>query len=120
MTTGPMKHCAWLKKTEKPGKEPAVSGNDRDRYGASRKKSATGIEKVNCPVRLTADYLKNGMVTIRYKWTHCNHDPTSIDEIVSNKLPDDVRQQIFEKVSLNMDWKSIKSVLHLDEDSLNE
>jgi hypothetical protein len=132
-----IKPCVWVKKDERESKVPTVYGTDClrlvtlacDHYGASHKRllgeapqreRSTTSKKVNCTVRLTANYLKNGIAATNYRWAHCNHDPTSIDEMVDSKLPDDVKQWIFEKVSMNMDWKSIKAALQMDENSLDE
>jgi hypothetical protein len=133
------KHCFWVSKEKKQNKGAIVYGTDRlyldvlvcDHAGNPKKRKITseevverrgeyGSKKVGCPVRLSVDYLNNGQVLVKYIWKHQFHDPTNIEEMIESKLPDDVKQWIAEKVSLEMDWKSIKAVLRLSEDTLNE
>ena len=88
--------------------------------GEAPQRERSTSPKVSCTVRLTVNYLIGDMVAINYRWAHCSHDPTSIDEMVGSKLPDDAKQWIFEKVSMSMDWKPTKAALRMDENSLDE
>ncbi|ORE17992.1 hypothetical protein BCV71DRAFT_243705 [Rhizopus microsporus] len=47
-------------------------------------------------------------IHVEYHWVHLDHCPWDIKEITNSRLPFEVKQWITEKVSENMDWKTIK------------
>jgi hypothetical protein len=55
-----------------------------------------------------------------YDWEHPDHSPCDLEEVSRSRLPHDVKQWIIEKVNQNLDWKTIKNFLRLDEERLEE
>jgi hypothetical protein len=57
-------------------------------------------------------------IQVIYKWNHPDHDPSNVEEITNTRLPLSVKIWIDEHVNKCMDWKAIKNLLRLDENTL--
>jgi hypothetical protein len=83
---------------------------------ASIKKTQTKESiKIGCPAYINKHLLTGGAVEVTYRWEHPGHNPFDVQEIISSRLPSEVKQWIEEHVNQNMDWKSIKNLLRMDE-----
>lgn len=86
-----------------------------------KSRKSKGIsKKIGCPVRLTKNTLRNGMVIVNYKWKHEGHNPANIEEALREKLSPEVKQWIEDNVDKNMNWFSIKSILRLNEENIKK
>jgi hypothetical protein len=80
------------------------------KVAASRVKKpriSSGSKKVGCPVR-AATYMKNALVLVRYNWQHESQDPTDLEEVIGNKLTDELKDRIQKKVGLQWTGNQIK------------
>ncbi|SAM02529.1 hypothetical protein [Absidia glauca] len=55
-----------------------------------------------------------------YQWIHENHDPLEVEDIGHSRLPVELRNWIVDCVDRHMNLKSIKAVLRLNIDQLDE
>jgi hypothetical protein len=98
-----------------------------DRYGhyekessQSSKKRKSKSKKIGCPAMITMTVMNDSSVSVVYDWEHPDHSPCDLEEVSRSRLPHDVKQWIIEKVNQNLDWKTIKNFLRLDEERLEE
>ena len=75
--------------------------------------------KIGCTVKIIKHVMTDGTIHVEYHWEHPDHCPWDIKEITNSRLPSEVKQWITEKVSENMDWKTIK-FLRIDDERLIE
>ncbi|SAM06207.1 hypothetical protein [Absidia glauca] len=62
----------------------------------------------------------HGKIEVVYNWVHANHDPFDIEDIAHSRLPLELRNWIVDCVDRHMNFKSIKSLLRLNIDQLDE
>ena len=84
------------------------------------RKSKGTSKKIGCPVRLTKNTLRNGMIQVSYRWQHVGHNPANMEEALRQKLSPEVKKWIEDNVDKSMNWSSIKKVLHLNEENLQK
>jgi hypothetical protein len=85
-----------------------------------RRKTLKTSIKVGCLAKFAKHVFANGSVKVVYHWIHNNHDPCQMEDIVSSRLPLDLRNWIINCVDRHMNLKSIKSLLRLNIDQLDE
>ncbi|CEG82401.1 hypothetical protein RMATCC62417_16475 [Rhizopus microsporus] len=76
--------------------------------------------KIGCTAKIIKHVMTDGTIHIEYHWKHPDHCPWDIKEITNLRLPFEIKQWITEKVSENMDWKTIKKFLRTDDECLIE
>ena len=74
--------------------------------------------KVNCTAKFTKYYMSDNSLKVKYTWKHINHNPHEIKDIIKSLLPE--KKWINEHVEQHMDWKSIKSLLRMDDENLDQ
>jgi hypothetical protein len=84
-----------------------------------RKRSSAPSIKVGCNAYFNKKVYTNGDIEVIYHWKHKNHDPFEAESFVNeSRLPAEVRRWIVEAVEVYKDWKTIKTVLRLNEQEL--
>ena len=63
-------------------------------------------------------FMTDNTIMVKYTWKHVNHNPHELKEIIQARLPTEVKEWINNHVEKNMDWKSIKSLLRMDDENL--
>lgn len=146
----PKTHCNWLKKdtikmTGEPlsgldvvtkivfvcthsGKPKTTKAQDttalvvRSEAALAKKRRVNKASiKCGCTARLVKKILFNKKVEVTYTWKHINHDPSKISEALNERLDPEVILWVVKHVEdHHMDWKSIKNVLRLKEDNLDD
>ncbi|CAO3576831.1 unnamed protein product [Absidia cylindrospora] len=102
-----------------------------DHYGAPRTRQSSNPStvkrkrtqesiKVNCTARILKHHMDDDSVVVDYKWIHTNHNPADIDDYIRSRLHIDIQDWIKKHVDLHMDWKTIKSLLRLNAQELDE
>ncbi|KAI8329950.1 ribonuclease H-like domain-containing protein [Chlamydoabsidia padenii] len=136
-TTVASKRAAFLykdsyePKTMKPGRPAKTIYYRCDHAGVPEKKKCTTSEnkrrktvrspiKVGCTAKIAKHTYVNGEIKVVYNWIHKNHDPGGVEDITSSRLPLEVRQWIVECVNRHMNLKSIKSLLRMNIEQLDE
>ena len=75
--------------------------------------------RIGCTAKIIKHVMTDDTIHVEYHWVHLDHCPWDIKEITNSRLPFEVKQWITEKVSENMDWKTIK-FLRIDDERLIE
>ncbi|KAI9357444.1 hypothetical protein BD770DRAFT_93248 [Pilaira anomala] len=142
----PKTHCNWLKKdtikmTSEPlfeldvvtkivfvcthsGKPRSVKTQDTTAVPVRSEAALTKKRRVNkasikcgCTARIVKKMLTNKTIEVIYTWKHINHDPSKITEVLNERMDPEVIHWV---KGHHMDWKSIKNVLRLKEDNLDD
>ncbi|SAM04762.1 hypothetical protein [Absidia glauca] len=109
------KHAVFIFKTaHRPS--TYISG----RPTIKRRKSTKATIKVGCTSKLTKHVYADGAVKVVYQWIQENHDPLEVEDIGHSRLPVELRNWIVDCVDCHMNLKSIKAVLRLNIDQLDE
>jgi hypothetical protein len=85
-----------------------------------RRKTLKTSINVGCLAKFVKHVYANNTVKVVYHWIHNNHDPCQMEDIVSSRLPLELRNWIIDCVDRHMNLKSIKSLLRLNIDQLDE
>jgi hypothetical protein len=85
-----------------------------------KKERKTTVKKTGCGAMITCNFLNDNTASVVYNWAHSGHSPCDFEEIAKSSLPTEVKKWIIEKVEQNLDWKAIKSILRMDENSIHE
>ncbi|RCH95577.1 hypothetical protein CU097_003539 [Rhizopus azygosporus] len=48
--------------------------------------------KIGCPAYINKHLLTDGAVEVKYRWKHPDHNPCEVQEIISYRLPSEVKQ----------------------------
>ncbi|CEI91140.1 hypothetical protein RMCBS344292_05440 [Rhizopus microsporus] len=72
--------------------------------------------RIGCTAKIIKHVMMDGTIHVEYHWEHPDRCPWDIKEITNSRLPFEVKQWITEKVSENMDWKTIKKFLRIDDE----
>ncbi|SAM04955.1 hypothetical protein [Absidia glauca] len=88
--------------------------------GSKRRKTTKATIKVGCTSKLTKHVYADGAVKVVYQWIHENHAPSEVEDIGHSRLPVELRNWIVDCVDRHMNLKSIKAVLRLNIDQLDE
>ncbi|SAL96730.1 hypothetical protein [Absidia glauca] len=61
----------------------------------------------------------NDSVKMLYSWIHNNHDPCEVEDLVHSRLPLELRNSIVDSVDRHMNKQSIKAILQLSLEELD-
>lgn len=92
--------------------------NSDDRPAKKSRISGPSI-KVGCTAKFRYKEMLSGQVEVSYSWAHKNHNPVNTFDIGQSRLPKDARDWIATHVDNNMDWKSIKPLLRLSHEQMD-
>lgn len=59
-------------------------------------------------------------VLIEYSWRHEGHVPDVMEDIKAQRLPQDLKAWIKERVSEGLDWKTVKNLMNSGSPLLDE
>ncbi|CEI95013.1 hypothetical protein RMCBS344292_09214 [Rhizopus microsporus] len=76
--------------------------------------------KIGCTAKIIKHVMTDGTIHVEYHWEHPDHCPWDIKEITNSRLPFEIKQWIAEKAIKNIDWKTIKKFLRIDDECLIE
>ncbi|PHZ09258.1 uncharacterized protein RHIMIDRAFT_263408, partial [Rhizopus microsporus ATCC 52813] len=74
--------------------------------------------KIGCIAKIMKHVMTDGTIHVEYHWEHPGHCLWNIKEITKSRLPFEIKQWIIEKISENMDWKTIVQFLRIDDERL--
>ncbi|KAF8941068.1 Inositol polyphosphate 4-phosphatase type II [Haplosporangium gracile] len=101
------------------------AGQYRDRKNPnidpSKKRKRNGSIKCNCPafIKMRKQFHENE-VLIEYSWRHEGHVPDVMEDIKAQRLPQDLKAWIKERVGEGLDWKTVKNLMNSGSPMLDE
>ncbi|KAG0060186.1 hypothetical protein BGZ89_012480 [Linnemannia elongata] len=101
------------------------AGQYRDRKNPnidpSKKRKRNGSIKCNCPafIKMRKQFHENE-VLIEYSWRHEGHVPDVMEDIKAQRLPQDLKAWIKERVREGLDWKTVKNLMNSGSPMLDE
>ncbi|KAF9124131.1 Inositol polyphosphate 4-phosphatase type II [Mortierella sp. 14UC] len=101
------------------------AGQYRDRKNPnidpSKKRKRNGSIKCNCPafIKMRKQFHEDE-VLIEYSWKHEGHIPDVMEDIKAQRLPQDLKAWIKERVNEGLDWKAVKNMMNSGSPMLDE
>ncbi|KAF9919840.1 hypothetical protein FBU30_010472 [Linnemannia zychae] len=101
------------------------AGQYRDRKNPnidpSKKRKRNGSIKCNCPafIKMRKQFHEEE-VSIEYSWKHEGHIPNVMEDIKAQRLPQDLKAWIKERVHEGLDWKTVKNLMNSGSAILDE
>ncbi|KAK3843689.1 MAG: hypothetical protein J3R72DRAFT_473940 [Linnemannia gamsii] len=101
------------------------AGQYRDRKNPnidpSKKRKRNGSIKCNCPafIKMRKQFHEDE-VLIEYSWKHEGHIPDVMEDIRAQRLPQDLKTWIKDRVNEGLDWKTVKNMMNTGSPMLDE
>ncbi|KAI1321590.1 hypothetical protein EDD11_003070 [Mortierella claussenii] len=101
------------------------AGHYRDRKNPnidpSKKRKRAGSIKCNCPafIKMRKSFSDDDVV-IEYYWRHEGHVPDVMEDIKAQRLPQDLKFWIRQRVDEGLDWRTVKGMMTSDSPLLDE